>query len=136
MDKNTVRLSIITCREKLMPYIPNKPCASPGCRNLVPHDQKFCQIHKPHSIIDNRKPSSQRGYGKEFKKKRERFLAEHPYCQAVINGIPCGQPSNTVHHRKALSDGGLDVPENYVAFCQVHHTMYEKSIDKPGIADA
>ena len=66
-----------------MPRRPDTPCKHPGCAALVPYGQKYCDEHAPLHIKD-RKGSSERGYGGDWRKARRLFLQEHPLCMRCL----------------------------------------------------
>ena len=62
-----------------MPYKPKKPCAHPGCPELVEAGMKYCEKHKalhPEEI----RSSAKRGYDGRWRKARKRYLKAHPLC--------------------------------------------------------
>ena len=63
----------------LMPTRPNVPCKHPGCAELVPPGQKYCERHKALHPEEVRSAAS-RGYGTAWRKARKQYLEEHPLC--------------------------------------------------------
>lgn len=66
-----------------MPSRPKKPCARPGCSELVEAGQRYCEQHKrqEQKRYDNQRgTSAQRGYTARWQRARKRYLAEHPLC--------------------------------------------------------
>ena len=66
-----------------MPYKPKKPCAYPGCPNLT--DGRYCPEHKKlmesrYNRYERSKPASSFYNSKEWKRKRQDYLIEHPFC--------------------------------------------------------
>jgi len=55
-----------------MPTKPKRPCARPGCNNLVEHG--YCQEHK------RKRPPEQRVYGSKWRQAARMFLSRHPLC--------------------------------------------------------
>ena len=62
-----------------MPTRPNVPCRHPGCAELVPPGQKYCEIHKALHPEEVRSAAS-RGYGTAWQKARKQYLEDHPLC--------------------------------------------------------
>ena len=62
-----------------MPTRPKKPCAHPGCPELVPSGTKYCDVHK-HLHPEEVRSASKRGYGKAWQRESKRFLQAHPLC--------------------------------------------------------
>ena len=62
-----------------LPRKPNVPCKHPGCAELIPAGQKYCEIHKPLHPEEIRSASA-RGYGKAWQRESKRFLQVHPLC--------------------------------------------------------
>ena len=62
-----------------LPRKPNVPCRHPGCAELIPAGQKYCEIHKPLHPEEIRSASA-RGYGKAWQRESKRFLQAHPLC--------------------------------------------------------
>jgi 5-methylcytosine-specific restriction enzyme A len=61
-----------------------------------------------------RPSSSRRGYDRNWRKIREKFLANHPYCW-------CGQVATNVDH-KVPKPAGTDDESNLQALCHSHHS--------------
>lgn len=56
---------------------PIKPCHEPGCSELTV--DLYCEKHK--RVQRNFRSSSQMGYDYQWKKRRERWIAMHPFCE-------------------------------------------------------
>ena len=64
-----------------MPHKPMYPCRHPGCPNLVPVGQKYCDQHKalhPEEV----RTASKRGYNSRWRSRM--FLATHPFCEECL----------------------------------------------------
>ena len=108
-----------------MPYKPKKPCAYPGCPKLT--NGKYCEEHK--KMMDKQydqymrsRPAYDFYHSKEWRKKRENYLIEHPFC------VECWKQGRltkavVVDHIQPISMGGalLD-DENLQALCPSCHT--------------
>ena len=63
-----------------MPYKPMVPCRHPGCPNLVPAGQKYCEEHQALHLEENRSAAA-RGYNSRWRRENKKFLQPHPLCQ-------------------------------------------------------
>ena len=61
-----------------MPMRPKRPCAHPGCPELVA-EGKYCDKHRAFHPEETRSASS-RGYGRAWQKASKQYLAAHPLC--------------------------------------------------------
>ena len=69
-----------------MPYKTKHPCSKPGCPNLIPSGQKYCELHKPDPEPDTR-PSRANGdwYNlARWKRLRKQILAREPFCRECM----------------------------------------------------
>jgi len=65
--------------------IVKRPCAHPGCNQLVIKPACYCEEHKKANNYDSNRPNSyRRGYTKAWQRYRAQFLAEHPVCVACL----------------------------------------------------
>ena len=79
-----------------MPYKPKVPCRHPGCPNLVPAGQKYCEEHKRMHPEENR-PAAARGYNSRWRRESKKFLQLHPLCEECLrHGI--ATPATVVDH--------------------------------------
>ena len=79
-----------------MPYKPKVPCRHPGCPNLVPAGQKYCEEHKRMHQEENRTAAA-RGYNSRWRRESKKFLALHPLCEECLrHGI--ATPATVVDH--------------------------------------
>ncbi len=79
-----------------MPYKPKHPCAHPGCPNLIPAGQKYCEEHKALHPEDVR-PAAKRGYDRRWQKFRKWYLKQHPLCEECLrHGV--ATPATVVDH--------------------------------------
>ena len=75
---------------------PDHPCAHPGCPNLVPAGQKYCEEHKSLHPEEVRSAAS-RGYNSRWRRESKKFLELHPLCQECLKkGI--ATPATVVDH--------------------------------------
>ena len=75
---------------------PDHPCVHPGCPNLVPAGQKYCEEHKSLHPEEVRSAAS-RGYNSRWRRESKKFLELHPLCQECLKkGI--ATPATVVDH--------------------------------------
>ena len=105
-----------------MPKKPAHPCHWPGCGKLT-HD-RFCEEHTQQYNRDyeryDRSPETRRRYGRAWKRIRDKYVSEHPYCEECFKE---GRlvPTEEVHHIKPLAEGGDHRRENLIALCKSCH---------------
>jgi 5-methylcytosine-specific restriction protein A len=93
-----------------MPTKAPHPCVVPGCRTLVSQGSR-CEIHarEHQGRAETVRPSAaRRGYGADWRKKREAFLHDHPTCE------DCGRPAVIPDHvpsRRELVKQGVPDPD-------------------------
>jgi 5-methylcytosine-specific restriction protein A len=77
-----------------------------------------CDLHNK----DMRAPANQRGYGYQWRKKRDAYLEKNPWCSDPFGDHP-GQLVRATHvdHKVPLSEGGLDNESNYDGKCAHCH---------------
>jgi len=115
-----------------MPKKPKRPCAFSGCPNLC--DGQYCEEHR---VQERRKydqyqrsPLVNKRYGRAWRRVRDKYKYEHPYCeQCYIFGIIV--PVEEVHHIVPVSQGGAHDPSKLLSLClschnKVHHEMGER----------
>lgn len=66
-----------------MPMAAPHPCATPGCRELVPRGRARCNAHERMRAARDRErrgSAHERGYTARWQRYRLTFLAQHPLC--------------------------------------------------------
>ena len=106
-----------------MPRKPKKPCAYPGCPNLT--DGRYCPEHQAQVNREyekyGRDPRTKRRYGRAWKRIRDKYAAEHPFCELCFErGVIV--PTEEIHHKKPLSEGGTHDRSNLIALCKSCHS--------------
>ena len=109
-------------RRKTVPSKPKRPCSHPGCPRLT--HGRFCEEHakqeaKRYEQYD-RDPETRRRYGRVWKRIRDAYVQQHPVCEL------CQQdgrlvPTEEVHHKTPLAEGGTHARENLIALCKPCH---------------
>jgi 5-methylcytosine-specific restriction protein A len=109
-----------------MPTRPLRMCTRPGCREFTPgvycssHQQRRAQAYE-----QQRGTASARGYGARWRKYRQRYLIEHPWC------VSCNGLANVVDHVKPhVGDVKLMWdPKNHQAMCSSCHSRKTARVD-------
>ena len=106
-----------------MPRKPKRPCSYPGCPNLC--DGRYCPEHqqKVNSNYEKygRDPATKKRYGRAWKRIRDKYAAEHPFCELCFErGIIV--ETQEIHHKKPLSEGGTHDWSNLIALCKSCHS--------------
>ncbi|MGN1114365.1 MAG: HNH endonuclease [Oscillospiraceae bacterium] len=115
-----------------MPYKPKQPCAYPGCSRLS--DGRYCEEHRrlvAHNYDKySRDPKIRKKYGYSWKRIRDRYAKEHPFCElCYAKGIL--NPVDEVHHKIPLSQGGTHDVSNLMSLCRschnkIHHQLGDR----------
>ena len=105
-----------------MPMKPAHPCHWPGCGKLT-HD-RFCEEHTKEYNRNyeryDRNPETRRRYGRAWKRIRDKYVSEHPFCEKCLEeGVLV--KTEEVHHIKPLAEGGDHRRENLIALCKSCH---------------
>ena len=117
-----------------VPSKPKKPCAYPGCPALVPG--RYCEEHarKVNSDYEkfSRDKQTKRRYGRAWKRIRDKYASEHPFCELCFErGLAV--PVEEIHHKKPLSEGGTHDRSNLIALCKsCHSQIHAKRGDRWG----
>lgn len=106
-----------------MPHKPKRPCSWPGCPELT--DGRYCPEHERRAMRDynryGRPESHRRRYGNHWKRIRDAFLREHPFCE-MCRRDGRATAADTVHHIVPLSEGGSNEWDNLMALCHSCHS--------------
>ena len=107
-----------------------RPCAHPGCPNLVRPPAKYCADHQADATVYARRhdkergSANDRGYGVRWAKYRKSYLSQHPLCvMCLAEGRVT--PATDVDHIKPVSgpdDPLFWDPTNHQALCHSHHS--------------
>lgn len=115
-----------------MPRKPKRPCSYPGCPNLT--EGRYCEEHER---LENkryeqyeRNPAVKKRYGKAWKRIRDSYAREHPLCELCLErGVY--SPTEEVHHKLPLAEGGTHDRSNLIALCKsCHATIHAKRGDR------
>ena len=115
----------------IMPRKPKRPCSYPGCPKLT--DGRYCEEHQ--SVVNSnyekygRDPATKKRYGRAWKRIRDKYVQEHPFCELCFKrGVLV--ETEEVHHIKPLSEGGTHDRSNLIALCKsCHSTIHAKRGD-------
>ena len=112
-----------------MPFKPARPCSYPGCPRLT--HGRFCEEHEK---LENRRyekydrdKTSKRRYGRAWKRIRDRYVREHPFCERCFKEGRL-TPVEEVHHILPISQGGTHDARNLMSLCQSCHTKIHMEI--------
>ena len=105
-----------------MPRRPKRPCSFAGCPTLT--DGRFCEEHekqenKRYETYD-RDPAVRKRYGRAWKRIRDSYAAAHPLCEKCQAEGKL-TPTEEIHHKLPLSQGGTHARENLIALCKPCH---------------
>ncbi len=108
-----------------MPTKPKRPCSMSGCGRLCENGEQYCREHKQvankHYNQFQRDPTSNKRYGRTWKRIRDRFIKAHPLCEECQkNGRFVA--AEEVHHILPLSRGGGNDASNLMSLCKSCHS--------------
>lgn len=123
-----------------MPYKPKHPCSYPGCKELVPYGERYCEEHKKIAAKQyeqyGRKEEERQRYEGPWKTIRKMKLASQPLCE---NCLKNGRYTRAVlvHHIIPLEEGGSNDSSNLMSMCQechsrLHATRGDRWHQRPG----
>ena len=106
-----------------MPRKPKRPCSWPGCPKLT--DGRYCEEHASAAGRQyekyGRNPETRKRYGRAWKRIRDRYASQHPFCELCFEkGILV--PVEEVHHKIPLSEGGTHDKDNLISLCKPCHS--------------
>lgn len=112
-----------------MPRSPKKPCSYPNCPNLT--DGRYCKEHETQERKRynkyERSPSTNRKYGRAWKRIRDSYIAVHPLCECCQSDGKI-TPAKEVHHKLPVSQGGQHNKENLMSLCRSCHNKIHLEI--------
>ncbi|TWE29932.1 5-methylcytosine-specific restriction protein A [Prauserella muralis] len=103
-----------------------KVCSTSGCPELVESGRcAGCETRADRV----RGTARQRGYGTRWERKRDDYLARHPFCERAA----CFRQATDVNHLDGLGPGGPDgyADHNLEALCHSHHSQHTAR-EQPG----
>ena len=104
-----------------MPRRPKVPCRHPGCAELVPSGNKYCDRHKSLHPEEVRSAGS-RGYGRAWQKARREYLNAHPLCVECMREGRYQKATVVDHIIPHRGDERLFWDRsNWQALCKAHH---------------
>ena len=108
----------------MSPQMPRSACSTPGCPGravlrgrCVTHAEQVSRL-----IEQERGTSTERGYGAAWRKKRNEYLLENPFCVQCW-ALGREQYAEEVDHIIPKRLGGADDESNEQALCKQHHSM-------------
>jgi 5-methylcytosine-specific restriction endonuclease McrA len=107
---------------------PTRLCANPSCPNPA-EVRGRCRECATEARRWNRSVNDSFYASTPWRRSRARQLFEHPLCEYVENGKPCGVVADSVHHRIPIEDGGAKRdPANLMSLCRPHHTAIHRAM--------
>ena len=104
-----------------MPFKPNKPCAHPGCPDLVPYGARYCARHNGLHPEAARSAAS-RGYGSKWQRASREYLAKHPLCVMCLDEGRARTATVVDHIKPHRGNPALFWdPSNWQPLCKEHH---------------
>ena len=104
-----------------MPYRSKVPCKHPGCPNLVPPGQKYCEAHRrlhPEEV----RSAAGRGYNRAWQRARKEYLSAHPLCVMCMKEGRYKKASVVDHIKPHRGDQVLFWDRsNWQSLCKEHH---------------
>lgn len=104
-----------------MPMMPKRPCPVARCPVLgfcVTHQRPRVTQTAPRLYDDRRGSSTQRGYDRQWRKKRAEFLQRFPICRLCMRSRAV-----LVDHIRPKVDGGTDDEYNLQPLCTRCHNI-------------
>ena len=105
-----------------VPRKPKRPCSHPGCPKLT--DGRFCEEHEKQENRRyekyDRDPAVRRRYGRVWKRIRDNYVKNHPFCEKCFEKGVLVEVEE-VHHIKPLSEGGTHEKSNLISLCKSCH---------------
>src|SRR5512139_1919817 len=109
-----------------------KPCAAPGCAELV-QSGAYCTTHQPAIKREDDRPTAhERGYGATWRVIRLAHLRREPVCRDPYHKHPEQLiPATDVDHIVPRSAGGTDEDSNLQSLCHECHS-YKTAVQSSG----
>ena len=106
----------------MLPRLPKKPCKYPDCPNLT--EKIYCEEHEKEMNRTyekyGRDQTVRRKYGRAWKRIRDKYVSEHPFCEKCFEkGVLV--PAQEIHHILPLSEGGTHDKSNLISLCKSCH---------------
>ncbi len=114
-----------------MPRMPRRGCAYGGCSALAIEGGQYCEEHK--KIMDRqynqyeRSADTSRKYGRAWKRIRDAYVREHPFCERCYEEGRLTAVEE-VHHILPISQGGTHDRKNLMSLCQSCHNKIHLEI--------
>lgn len=104
-----------------IPYKSMVPCKHPGCPELVPAGEKYCEKHKAMHPEEVRSAAG-RGYDNKWRAFRKRYLAVHPLCAECLKHGRFTKATVIDHIKPFRGDERLQYdPDNLQPLCKACH---------------
>jgi 5-methylcytosine-specific restriction protein A len=100
-----------------MPYAALRPCTYPGCTELVRGGR--CSKH---CLFVERDPERQRLYGRRWRRMRQAYLAEHPWCEECLSEGRYVAATDVHHKERHEGDASKFYGSDLQALCHACHS--------------
>ena len=108
-----------------MPTQPLRSCTYPGCPTLVARGR--CERHKYERRADSRPSASRRGFNAKWRRRRARYLREHPFCEIRVK---CrGTRATDVDHKVPQAATGNESDDELQSACHRCHSWKTATSD-------
>lgn len=103
-------------------------CVVPGCTSYAIRDSR-CRRHGRKAWRHSTTSPTQRGYGADWRKARDTYIADHPMCEYPTPKGPCGHPGTSVDHIVPLAHGGARLARTNMQTLCPHHKKVKDAQD-------
>lgn len=113
-----------------MPRRSNVMCKHPGCPELIPYGQMYCDRHKDLHSKD-REGATKRGYNRTWQAESKKFLLSHPLCEMCLSEKKLTEATVVDHIIPHRGDEKLFWDRsNWQALCKHHHDVKTMTEDR------
>lgn len=104
-----------------MPSKAARPCAYPGCPELVTKGSRCAAHTQP--VVEVRDPIRHRLYGRSWREQRRKYLQSHPWCEDCLK-VGIYNPATEVHHEERhKGDASVFNASPLMGLCKKHHSI-------------
>lgn len=119
-----------------MPRSARRGCSYGWCNRLAVEGECYCEEHLKQVNREyeryGRDPKTKKMYGRDWDRIRLRYKREHPFCEECLKHERL-VPTQHIHHRIPLSEGGTHAFDNLEALCKpCHSRIHAKLGDRWG----
>jgi len=103
-------------------------CVIPGCTSYAIRDSR-CRKHGRKAWRTSTASPTKRGYGADWRKARDAYIADHPTCEWATPHGPCKAPGTSVDHVVPLAHGGARLSTSNMQTLCTHHKKVKDAMD-------